>query len=303
MSDSSDEFCMPLPADVGRGRAATAVAKSAPVEAAEDVAPAEAKGGEVADGNAALEEPVNATDAEVLDAAAKGGEEVPASEDEAIEEPCAEEADDADANAAPLKRQRAAEAEGEPGAAATKKPKSRDSTKQPKSQAKAKARTTKKQDDMYNFFMAKLRAKEDVAQIQAAWEAANPGVQVTPPAEDFMRDGHQYWLKYGRREHGFSNVAGLSEWKKMSKAERKVHTSKAAWHNVTVQAMAIANKSDAEAVATTASASGSASGSADLALLCPELKAEDGVGEAEEEDAAGEAEEELDGEGEAARST
>ncbi len=135
-----------------------------------------------------------------------------------------------------------------------------------------------------------------------------------------MRDGHQYWLKYGRREHGFSNVAGLNEWKKMSKAQRKVQTVKAAWHNATVQAMATAaeaNKSatgDAEAVATAASASGSASGSADPALPCPELKAEDGAGEGEEEaeeekeedaageaeeDAAGEAEEELDGEGEA----
>ena len=48
---------------------------------------------------------------------------------------------------------------------------------------------------------------------------------------DYMRDGHQYWMKYARRRKGLNCQDALQAWKKMSPAEKSALHKEAECHN------------------------------------------------------------------------
>jgi hypothetical protein len=104
------------------------------------------------------------------------------------------------------------------------------------------------QQKMFAFFSEALRQKKTLATVHAEWKAtvAPKDVPMKPLPRDHMRNGHQYFKKYGRKEKGISCKKALEIWKTFSTAQKQDWHNKADKHNAIAEAVrkSFANKLD-----------------------------------------------------------
>ncbi len=95
---------------------------------------------------------------------------------------------------------------------------------------------SERQSFMYNFFATKLKAGLSQKDVHKAWKEEASGTPADMP-KDHMRDGHQYYLKYGRKEQGVTAAKAKQAWKTFSQLDRKEWHEKAKFHNRVVSAL------------------------------------------------------------------
>ena len=97
---------------------------------------------------------------------------------------------------------------------------------------------------MRKFFADRLSAGLTLKETHAQWREKGGGAkpfQLAGNFLDWMRDGHQYYCKYGRLEERLSAVKALEKWKAMSERAKEKWHRKSHDHNAVILAMKLSD--------------------------------------------------------------
>lgn len=100
----------------------------------------------------------------------------------------------------------------------------------------AEEEASQAQTSMHAHFAKRLREGATLRECHTEWRELS-GIVELSIHPDWMRNGHQYWLKYGRKETGLKSEAALKRWKTFGANEQAAWHGKASRHNAVLIAM------------------------------------------------------------------